>query len=639
MSTPDAETMDERPTKGRESAALRRDRDEDDLSTAEWFNANTNGSACKVRVDRKAPRTGRNGENCGGVLETIEDVPDDLEEYIRDMWGGGTFQLQLQLPKDTGGWRYGKARQLRLAGEPKMHGRPLTEAAPAAAVPIENENVSATAIGVATKFADKERERADRLEREIAAGRQQGGLGDLAQIDLLMRPLRDELAAMRATNERLQQDLLAATTRQPPRDEFRDKLLAKAVDDENAKLQAQADRYERRLDQLRDNHTSELRQLREGHAQDVKRLEDRHDRALADLQKQMERTNADLTKAHERELKQVERSQSGESAALKIAYETQIASLKGEVARLQAQIAESKGEIGALRDKKDKTPVELLKEMATIKEQMDALTGGGGGGDENKPWYAQVLDAFGNSEVGIKIVERLTGGGDGDVGDADAGDDAPPAAAPAQHPQPRMLPPIGRPFKNPDDGKWYIHRGEALFEGPYEEAQVRQMLAATKQRARQQIAQPGAGGAPPAPAPQLAQRRRRDLPGAPAAAGAAAAAPAAGAPAPTPAPAPALAAPAAQGGAAPATPPPESKEVAMAVAYLENALGRGVKPEQVATSAAKLIPPATVQWIKEVGIDRFLQAVAAEKPSSPLVTQHGRTWIRQVAQLLFRAQT
>lgn len=621
MGTPDAETIDERPTKGRETPALRRDREEDDLSTAEWFNANTNGLACKVRVDRKAPRTGRNGENCGGVLETIEDVPDDLEEYIRDMWGGGTFQLQLQLPKD-GGWRYGKARQLRLAGEPKMHGRPLTDAASPAAVPIENENVSATAIGVATKFADKERERADRLEREIASARQQGGLGDLAQIDLLMRPLREELAAMRVTNERLQQDLLTATQREPPRDEFRDKLLAKAVDDENAKLQAQADRYEKRLDQLRDNHSSEIRQLREGHAQDVKRLEDRHDRAMLDLQKQMDRTIDDLKKAHERELKQIERGHGSESKALEIAHETQLQSLKGEVTRLAAQIAESKGELGALRDKKEKTPLELLKEMAVLKEQMDAITGGGAAADENKPWYAQVLDAVGNSEVGLKIVERLTGGG------------APPAGAPAgaASPQPRMLPPIGRPFKNPDDGKWYIHRGEAMFEGPYEENHIRQMLTATKQRARQQIAQsgapPGAAGAAPA--------QRRLVPAGQAKTHAAPQATPTQAAANTP---PAVAAAEAAPAEAPPTTPPDSKEVSMAIAYLENALGRGVKPEQVAASAAKLLPPTTVRWIREVGIDRFIQAVAAEKPTTPLATQHGRSWIRQVAQLLFRAQT
>lgn len=629
MAAVDAETMDERPPKARESGALRRDREAEEMSVAEWFTANTTGADCRVRIDRKVPRTGPNGLNCGGSLETVEDIPDDLEEYIRDTWGGGTFQLQLQLPNGNGGWKYGKARQLRIAGPPKMNGMLMTGdgGTPAAAPVAADPEVATTAIGVATRFADRERERADRLEQQVAAGRQQGGLSDLAQLDVVMAPMREELAALRTTNQHLQQQLLAAVQREPPRDEFRDKLLARAVNDENHKLHAQAERYEKRLDELRDNHASELRQLREGHQQELKRIEDRHDRALADVQKQADRAFDDLKQAHAREIKHLERSQDGEGKALGIAHETQVNSLKAEVARLQAQLAESKGELGALRDKKDKTPIEQLKELALVKEQMDTLTGGGGG-DENKPWYAQMLDAFGNSEMGVKIVERLAGGGDDD----DGADDAPPPAPPMAAPPPaRALPPIGRPIKNPEDGKWYIHRGQGMFEGPYEEAHLRQMLQQNKLRARQQLAQPVAAPAAGQPPAAAIPRRRRDLAGAAPAAPAESAAPPPAASEAVPAqPQTALAAPAAA---------PDAKEISLAVAYLENALGRGVKPEQVAAAGQKLIQPTTVRWIQENGVDRFLQALAAEKPASPLVTQHGRSFIRQVAQLLFRAQT
>src|SRR6185503_7736720 len=69
---------------------------------------------------RKEPQRGPNGEQVSGVLESVEERID--EEYVRNTWGGGIFQLKVQKPNPKGGWLHFKAFTLRLPGPPKLGG-------------------------------------------------------------------------------------------------------------------------------------------------------------------------------------------------------------------------------------------------------------------------------------------------------------------------------------------------------------------------------------------------------------------------------------------------------------------------------------------------------------------------------------
>ena len=78
--------------------------------------------------------------------------------------------------------------------------------------------------------------------------------------------------------------------------------------------------------------------------------------------------------------------------------------------------------------------------------------------------------------------------------------------------------------------------------------------------------------------------------------------------------------------------PPE--QVAMAVSFLEQAFGKQTPPDEVATSVRMMIPAETSHAIAAVGIDTFMNKVAKLPPTSPLATQKGRVWVREVAKLL-----
>jgi hypothetical protein len=626
----------------RVSRPLADQRDADQRAVLDWLNAIAPQGPVKVRIERRAPRNGPNGENICGVLETVEDRID--EEYIGEQWGGGTFMIQSYLPNAKGGFAFGPARQLRLAGPPKMHGRVLAGEAPAAvaASPAGGDPLADRAITGFERIADQERRRADRLEQELRAG----GGHDADTLKYLIESTNAQMQALREQATALQQQLIQQVTK-PPSDPLRDRIFEQAVTGESKSLQEQQARYEQRLDKLRDDHATELRQLRQSHEDDVKRIESRHERSIAEVSKAHDREISSLKEAHARELRQLERGQDGASKALEIANGARVSSLEAENKRLGAELAATKTELATLRDKKDKTPAEQLSELAKLKENMDKLTGGGEEGDS--PWYEKVASVL--TPIASRVVDRLAPDDD-DEEDADET----PAAPPVVHP------PVGTPRRNPADGMVYIHRGNGVYEGPFTDEQIR-AAAANSSRRRARVAQQRA--AQVALAQQQAAQQQASAEAQAAGVvqeGLAEPAQAEPAPAqlapptptiarPNPAPSPRLvrigarqgqpaqaAAPRARAGA-PRGKPPTGDEVKLAVAFLEAAVPGGKKPDEVARSASALIPRHVMTYIRETGVDTFINAVASSKTGSPLSTQHGRTFVRDVAKFLFDGAT
>jgi hypothetical protein len=111
------------------------------------------------------------------------------------------------------------------------------------------------------------------------------------------------------------------------------------------------------------------------------------------------------------------------------------------------------------------------------------------------------------------------------------------------------------------------------------------------------------------------------------------AAPGAAPNAPTPG-APALAAP-------PGAPAPKPRRmpkldpvhVGIAVNFIETAIRNGTDPRDFMASARSLIPHEIVLFLKQFGVDAFLQSTPLQE-GSPLHTQNGRNFIRKVAKLL-----
>ena len=601
------------------SKAIRDERESDIADVLEWIRQQGTDSQFRIQVTRKRPLDW-NGKSIAGYLGFIEERVDDLSEYIRDLYGGGMYQLKVQVPNKVGGWQYGKGSTITIAGDPKVAGKSgeSLSSSPASSTSAP-DSLSDRAISSAEFFAERERERADRLERQM----QNRGATDMGLINAIVSPLQAQVVE-------LQKQLLAATTREAPKDPLRDRLLETAVAGESRALQEQQGRYESRIDKMRDDHAAELRMLRQAHVDEMKRLEDRyeraatdaskaHERSLSALEKRSDEAISDLRKAHERELKSLERSTDTQEKTREIAHGSRIDNLSSENKRLQAEVGTLRAELAELRSRKDKSPQDQIKELAGMKESLDVLTGGGGDGAD-QPWYAKLADVLSNSEMAVSVIEKL------------GGKPPEPPAQPQQQVQ-QQLPPVGYLIRRPEGVFQHVGNGQFV---PVTPKQIKRLQALAKAKAAQAAAQAQAEQQPqaveetPADALDAAVAEATSdgggfdngLPKAK--------------PNPLPQPiVPQQAVPAQPQRARVNVAPPSAEDVKKAVEMIEAAFANKTAPDMLARAARATMSGQTIEFIRQVGVDRFLAAVSKEKPGSQLCTQAGRTFVRAVASHLF----
>lgn len=79
-------------------------------------------------------------------------------------------------------------------------------------------------------------------------------------------------------------------------------------------------------------------------------------------------------------------------------------------------------------------------------------------------------------------------------------------------------------------------------------------------------------------------------------------------------------------------------EILAVVPYMENALAADRGPQTFANTARNLMPTLISgpigQMISKGGVDALLDRVAQLRPESPLLSQHGKNWVREVTRLL-----
>lgn len=469
--TPDVPPQALRDSARSDRSIVREMEREDDKSVRDWLDGLAADTALKVVIRRRKPMVGPNGEKIDGVLETVEDKID--EEYLRDVWGGGTYLLQVQTPKPNGGWKILRSRTVDIAGPPKMSGNLLsrgdTNATPIKMTSDAEDRLAERAFNSMHELAKEERARADRVMQQ-----QPHGI-DYAALQAFQQPLIEQLRTAQHTVAELQQQVIALTTRPPPRDELRDTLLQQAFAAENKNLEALRAQYEARIDRMRDNHDDA-----------IKRLEDRHQKAIEQLEKRHEDEVRRLEAAHEREQRQSEKMGDMQTKSLDTANTARIEALNAEKARLERELSAAQTRIATLEAKKDQSISEKADEILKVKEALEGL--GGGDEDEGK-WYEKVLDLVGNSEAALKLVDKLGGG---------------PDAAAAQ--QAQQLPPPGVPFQGPD-GNIYVRdaSGQIGIVDPRAlQAQQQRAIAAARQQRRKQKPAGAPAAAPQSPDAELA---------------------------------------------------------------------------------------------------------------------------------------
>lgn len=80
-------------------------------------------------------------------------------------------------------------------------------------------------------------------------------------------------------------------------------------------------------------------------------------------------------------------------------------------------------------------------------------------------------------------------------------------------------------------------------------------------------------------------------------------------------------------------------EVQLAVTFMETAYGNQTTPANFAASARNSVPAGILAYLKQHGVDVFLDKVAKLDNNSPLATVAGRKWVYDVAQFLLRGTT
>lgn len=339
------------------SAPIKQIQADEDKSLRDWLIGLGPAGSIKIQVYRESPETVFNHETgqdvqCAGHLHTYDEVFD--EEFLRTEWGGGTYKLKITKRTDDGSFRYergqGFSRKMKVAGSPRTDRLPgqqrRTPAAPAAPVG-ENPSLAKAALETMER----------QLERLQSDPRRDGELSPAIQMMLenMNRQLsaRDaELAAMRA-------EVSAARNAKPPENPIMDKFLTAAIDGNSGQVES-----------LRLRQEAELRMLKEQALAEVKRIEDRHDRQTSEMRVAHESAMMSLRQSFEREIAAMRTSHEVAIAAAKAAADVQRTTLESEIRRYDKDNEQLRRDVAILREKKDKSLFDSIKEIKLLKEVM-----------------------------------------------------------------------------------------------------------------------------------------------------------------------------------------------------------------------------------------------------------------------------
>ena len=383
----------------------------EDRQVKEWLESISSAGPIRVKVERQSPKMWK-GLNVGGNLARY-DHPID-EDWLRDHHGGGDFYLTVQRPKTNGpGWVFAGGRVIHIAGDPRTDDVYRDK-------PSENAGPAAPTNAIVDKTFSV-------LERELANARSQSSANgmDPTMIQAVMAPMQAQVSQLGAMLRDSQAQLAQARqTVVPERDEFREKMLSAMIDGDSA-----------RLTSIRTQHESELRQLKQSAIDTEHRLRDA-----------FERDKAMFAMAHERELNALRGAYDMKVASQETVNVTGKALLEGEIRRLQADLSEAKAELASLRIKKDKTPLDMIRETNELKEML-----GLDDSSKEKSTFEKVLEVAGNLPAVQGAITKLASG--------EGGAQPAPAPAPVVRRAPQLMTgPDGNLYRQGPDGALQLVR-------------------------------------------------------------------------------------------------------------------------------------------------------------------------------------
>ncbi len=355
------------PKKGPgQTKAMQAIRLSEDMALKDYLDALGPQGCVRVQVNRTAPKTVRvNGKDY--VTEGFQGRYDDVvvdEEFLRDELGGGTYDLTITSRQRTAGsFKYAGHRTVKVAGEPKVEKLPTNAANPS---PAPSGDASPGFVKEVVGLLKGELEHAREVKPE----------GIPPALQVLIDQMREDARRREGDIAQLRRDVAEAHSRKPPEDTFKDKLLGSLVDGESGRIVS-----------IRAQHESEMRTMKEGHLQEIRLIEDRHDRAIKQMQQTHELMLANMKASYEREIAALNTSHQVTTTAAATTGSVTTTTLNAEVKRLEREVDTLRVENKELRERKDKSIFEQIKEFKNLKEAI------GEGDDQNDSMAEKVIAA------------------------------------------------------------------------------------------------------------------------------------------------------------------------------------------------------------------------------------------------------
>lgn len=344
----------------------------EDLALKDYLDMLGPDGSIRVRINRESPKTLRvNGRDypTAGHLATVNECID--EEWLSSEFGGGTYNLTITSRRkaEGGSYKYAGHRQVVVAGDPKIERLPTNAPATPSGPTPPSESGGAV------------KEVMSLLKEELAHAREVKPQGIDPAVQMVIDQVRDDARRRDLQMEKLQAQLEQA--RKPAEDPFRERMLDKLIDGDSARVTA-----------LRTQHESEMRVLKEGHQQDIRLIEDRHDRSMRQMQQTHELLLANLKASYEREIAALNTSHQVSSTATATTKDVTVTTLNAEIRRMETELATLRTENKDLRERKDKSPLEMLKDMKVLKEAFNDGDEGDGSGSTIKEIASMIPSAI-----------------------------------------------------------------------------------------------------------------------------------------------------------------------------------------------------------------------------------------------------
>ena len=365
------------------------------------------------------------GQKISGHLTTLPPDSRITEDEIKEEYGGGTYQIRVFIRDKKGQFKQVRARNVDISGMPKI---PIDLDQRGGNGKVEDPEVTKLVLDKMEKVADESRDRADRIEKEL---RESGKL-DPDIISAFTDPLkeqvhvyREELRDLKATMEALrnqkpdtsafermaESERLRAQEERREAKEFRSLLMQKPdTSSQDRLIEALVTNKASEINQIRTAFESERRQLIDAHNDEVKRINDRYDRMLETLKEDNKRLVDSIREDHKRIVDDYKRSldsakedskrQVDNTSAsyehriktLELAYQGTENILKERIESLKNELASTKGELTKVRDEKQKSPIEVIEDLVTLKESLSALRDESDEEDDTKATWEKVAD-------------------------------------------------------------------------------------------------------------------------------------------------------------------------------------------------------------------------------------------------------